>query len=322
MPPPKDPEKLQVWKEKQSAAAKIRIARESAERIALNQNPFPHLIKAAQVRWSDPTARERQSIIQKISQSTPENIKYRRETLKRRWDDTVERERLLKQQKDAITPELCMARKETANRLWKDPEWVEQVIISRKETYADPEYKKKISVTLKKRFEDPELLERMRQITTKRYEDPIEMMRLVERLLGGFWMGNVRYYNMIYCELWKEVNPRVHAFFDYKCCGCGAPENGHSHIGHHVFYVKGACCWHSEDGIYYTNLNASDHKEDDYCIGENPNYFVILCQSCHGKTNGKFANRKKWADFYRKMINEQYNGKCYFTKEEMKIFIG
>lgn len=139
----------------------------------------------------------------------------------------------------------------------------------------------------------------------------------------GFWYGHHLLKNPAriqkYCVKWKEVNPRVHAFFGYRCCECGILENGKSHIGHHVFYVKEACCWFSSDGLYYTNLNAPDHKENDYFIGEDPNYFVILCSKCHGKTNGNFANRKKWADHFKKMIDEQYNGKCYFTEEEMGI---
>jgi hypothetical protein len=137
--------------------------------------------------------------------------------------------------------------------------------------------------------------------------------------LDYIWYGIVEKMNVshIYCELWKDVNPRVHAFFDHKCVMCGTPENGRSHSGHHVFYVKEACCWQSDDGIYYTNLNASDHIQPDYCIGENPNYFVILCPSCHCKTNGKFENRKKWADYFKKMIDDYYGGKSYFTKEEM-----
>jgi hypothetical protein len=153
---------------------------------------------------------------------------------------------------------------------------------------------------------------------TGKKHDADTLQKMVEGLIGGFWYGNVRYTEPQYCVLWKDVNPRVHSFFNYKCVECGEPENGRSHIGHHVFYVKKACCWYNENGIYYTNLNAKDHKENDYCIGSNPNYFVILCSKCHGKTNGNFANRKKWADHFKELIDTQYNGKCYFTKEEMK----
>jgi hypothetical protein len=322
MSPPKDPEKLKLWKERQSAAAKTRIAREVAERVAVGEVPFPHLLKGAKKHWGDPGSRERHSEIQKISQNTPENKALRKKLLKERWDDPVERAKLVESRKDIHNPISNNKKGVGIKKAWEDPLYRQKNIESRKKTFSDPGWKIWKSQILKKRYEDPELLERMRGITTKRYEDPMEVMKLTERLLGGFWYGNVRYYSIIYCELWKDVNPRVHAFFDYKCCGCGVPENGHSHIGHHVFYVKEACCWHSDDGIYYTNLNALDHKENDYCIGENPNYFVILCQSCHGKTNGKFANRKKWADFYRIMIDEQYGGKCYYTKEEIKKITG
>lgn len=147
------------------------------------------------------------------------------------------------------------------------------------------------------------------------------IIKMVETKLGGFWMGNVRYQKTpVYCELWKDVNPRVHAFFEGKCCLCGVNENGKSHIGHHVFYVKETCCWHDENGEYYTNLNARDHKENDYFIGGNPNYFVILCRSCHAKTNGNFKNRKRWADYFKGLIENTYSGKCYFTPEEMRAF--
>lgn len=144
--------------------------------------------------------------------------------------------------------------------------------------------------------------------------------KMCESNIGGFWYGNVKYYSYIVeCELWKDVNPRVHAWFDYKCVLCEQPENGKSHIGHHVFYDTRACCLISKDGKYYTNLNARGHPEKDYYIGENPNYFVILCPECHGKTGGKFANRKKYADELREMIDTYYGGKCYYTKEEMDL---
>jgi hypothetical protein len=134
----------------------------------------------------------------------------------------------------------------------------------------------------------------------------------------GFWYGHRFLKNPPriprYCELWKDVNPRVHAFFNYKCVECGAPEITHSHIGHHVFYVKETCCWFDDEGMYYTNLRAPDHKDEDYYIGENPNYFVILCSKCHGKTNGNFKNRKRWAEHFKEIIDTQYGGKCYLPK--------
>jgi hypothetical protein len=151
-------------------------------------------------------------------------------------------------------------------------------------------------------------------------EDPEWLLKNIEsHLEGGVWFGNVRYNTTpIYCELWVDVNPRVHIFFHNTCCLCGKHLDEVKYlIGHHCFYVKEACCWYDESGIYYTNLNAKNHPTKDYCIGENPNYFVILCPHCHGRTNGNFANRKYWADYFRNLIDTKYGGKCYLTKEEM-----
>lgn len=181
---------------------------------------------------------------------------------------------------------------------------------------------KNVSERQRDRIIPEEQREKISRSLEGRTKSEEHISKVVESNSGeGFWYGHHFLKNPPrsprYCELWKDVNPRVHAFFDYKCVECGASEIVHSHIGHHVFYVKEACCWYNEDGLYFTNLMAPDHKDDDYFIGENPNYFVILCSKCHGKTNGNFENRKKWADHFKKIIDEQYNGKCYFTKEEM-----
>ena len=196
-----------------------------------------------------------------------------------------------------------------------------------KKIYEDPERKKRHSHGQIKRFSRAE--ERLKQSKghALRWEDPKFVESVIQGIhKQGFWYGhpsiNTDYIKPQYCELWEDVNPRVHAFFNYECCLCGKKENARSHIGHHVFYVKEACCWHNESGIYYTNLNAKDHKEKDYYIGENPNYFVILCPTCHGKTNGKFENRKKWADYFKDIIDNKYDGKCYLTKEEYKKYMG
>jgi hypothetical protein len=69
--------------------------------------------------------------------------------------------------------------------------------------------------------------------------------------------------------------------------------------------------------VYSTNLNARDHSEKDYLIGDNPNYFVTLCPYCHGVTGGNFENRKKWTDYFRDLLDTYYGGKCYLTEKEM-----
>lgn len=145
-------------------------------------------------------------------------------------------------------------------------------------------------------------------------------MKNVESKLGGFWYGNVIYGYPKYCELFKDVKPRVRALQGDACCECGALPKTKQHPVHHVFYEKRACCDYNEDGIYYSNLNAKDHQRKDYCIGENPNYFVILCKKCHGKTNGSFENRVKWANHFKEFVDTKYNGKSYLSKEEYAAY--
>jgi hypothetical protein len=43
--------------------------------------------------------------------------------------------------------------------------------------------------------------------------------------------------------------------------------------------------------------------------------FVPVCPNvCHSKTN---HNRGYWEERFTNLIEQKYNGKCYFTEEEM-----
>jgi hypothetical protein len=205
---------------------------------------------------------------------------------------------------------------EKNQKLAQDPEWRRKNKEGARKRSQNPEWKRKNKEANQRKVKNPEYILKLKTASHRNCsQDPVWLLKIIETHRGGLWYGVVTYPDLPrYCELWEDVNPRVHAFFNYECCLCHAPENGRSHSGHHVFYVKNACCWQSEDGLYYTNLNAKDHPENDYYIGENPNYFVILCASCHAKVNGKFENRKKWADYFRKLIDEKYGGVCYTPK--------
>jgi hypothetical protein len=229
-------------------------------------------------------------------------------TLKKFWEDTDENAGYLAARKKAISDGLRKYHKSVS-------------------ATARLKRNSAISVTMKKVAElRPDLILKRKTGFELYWEnirdDPVLYTQKMESLGKQIWGSGtvIDAENNLgrYCEKWKDVNPRVHAFFDRKCVECGVPENGRSHIGHHVFYVKEACCLFNDDGIYYTNLNCKEHPEHNYFIGENPNYFVILCPTCHGRTNGNFENRKKWADHFKELIDTKYNGKCYFTKEEMQ----
>lgn len=119
--------------------------------------------------------------------------------------------------------------------------------------------------------------------------------KMSETRLGGYWYGNVRHHEDPYCEKWTaDLRERVRAYFGYKCFECGIEQNGRKLNVHHVHYDKKTCC------------NGS------------PQDLVPLCPECHTKTN---FNRDYWEDHFTEMLYEDNpDGKCFFTKEEMKLF--
>jgi len=106
------------------------------------------------------------------------------------------------------------------------------------------------------------------------------------------WKGGISYEP--YCpKFTKEFKDRVRAFFGYKCQICGHVWKVGEHLlaVHHVNYLKAACC--------------SDIVP----------LFVPLChQPCHTKTN---HNREIWKEYFTDIINNEFDGKCYYSFEEM-----
>lgn len=108
------------------------------------------------------------------------------------------------------------------------------------------------------------------------------------------WRGGISFEP--YCPKFNnEFKERVRAFFGHRCVECGNPQYGtrfkNLHV-HHVNYNKETCCDQSVP------------------------LFVSLCSSCHSKTHN---NRLFWEYWFTEMINHIYDGKCYFTKDEMVI---
>jgi hypothetical protein len=143
---------------------------------------------------------------------------------------------------------------------------------------------------------------------------------LISKSGQGFWYGHpsisIGSSRPIYCEMFGEVKPRVRAFFNHACAKCGKVEGDKSYHVHHVFYEKKTCCWLDENEEYWTSLGIKSQKHE-YYIGKNPNYFALLCDSCHGTTNGGYENRKKNANELKKLIDEKFGGKSYYSEEEM-----
>ena len=107
------------------------------------------------------------------------------------------------------------------------------------------------------------------------------------------WRGGTSFGQ--YCEKFNnEFKERVHAFFGYHCVICGQvwhPGDEKLHV-HHVNYNKTACC------------------------DESKRMFVPLCRACHNLTSAP-NKRGYWRDVFTKLIEQNYGGKSYFTKEEM-----
>lgn len=206
-------------------------------------------------------------------------------------------------------------------------------LIKIKESLNTDEWREKNLLAMRKMAKDPIVRENHKKAMQQMVETYEWQLQNKERVLilstgQGIWYGNPIINSepkrQIYCELWEDVKPRIFAFnIDMHngvltCEVCENPiANGkHKFIHHHVFYEKQVCCWNN-DGIYTTNLNIKTMPKDSYIIGEDPNYFAITCIKCHGTTNGGFENRKKWANFFKNKIDTKYNGKSYYTKEEM-----
>jgi hypothetical protein len=108
------------------------------------------------------------------------------------------------------------------------------------------------------------------------------------------WKGGVSF--LPYCQKFNdEFKERVRAFFNYHCIECGTPQNGRKLNVHHANFNKMTCCDSTQP------------------------LFTPLCGSCHSATN---SNREYWEQHFTEMIEGYYQGKCFFTKDEMMNYIG
>lgn len=100
-----------------------------------------------------------------------------------------------------------------------------------------------------------------------------------------------------YCEKFNaEFKRRVRAYMGNECiiCGITKEQNNNRNIGvHHVFSNKQACC-------------------DD-----TPPMFALLCMSCHFRE----THYHEYTDIIIKKIQDQFGGKCFYTKEEYKELV-
>ncbi len=104
------------------------------------------------------------------------------------------------------------------------------------------------------------------------------------------WRGGLSFEP--YCPKFnQDLKQRVRAFFSNQCLICGKNESEckTKHSVHHVSYDKMICC------------------------NDRPVQFASLCRACHNKTN---SDRARWESMLHRIIDEIYDGRSYFTKEE------
>lgn len=108
------------------------------------------------------------------------------------------------------------------------------------------------------------------------------------------WKGGISFEP--YCPKFNRAfKERVRAYFNFTCQECGTPENGVKHTPHHINYDKMVCC--------------NTVKP----------LFILLCNPCNSKAN---FNREWWEEYFTNIVEQYFQGKCYFTPEEFKQFKG
>ena len=167
-----------------------------------------------------------------------------------------------------------------------------------------------------------ETRKKISEATTGKYVSPETRKRLSESHIGlqageknPNWIGGATEY----CHKFKNgtFRNRVRAFWGNVCQICGEPTRENESLDvHHVYYNKKACCDISPDGKYYTDLGLKGHAKDFEIVGD-PNKFIPLHHECHSITTAK-AKREYYARWFEKLINDNYEGRSFFTEDEYK----
>jgi hypothetical protein len=179
--------------------------------------------------------------------------------------------------------------------MWKDPTYRENKIRSLTEQILSEDRKKKIGEAQKKCWEDKEYRIPMTIKRKQAWENNFERrLRKSEQMSGDknyFWKGG-KSFEQYPIEFNEEFKERVREYFGRICidCGMGEEENGAKLSVHHIEEDKTICC---------------DGSELSY---------VPLCKSCHRAFHTTSDAYKK--DKYINKIINNFNGKCYYTKEE------
>lgn len=237
------------------------------------------------------------------------------------------------------------AAKKSSPRLAQDPEWrrkqkegsqrrsqkseykynhKEGCQNKNKEFYKTTKWKSNIKKGALKRAQDPEWRRKIKEHLQNLAQDLECRVRRRETKLGGFWYGNVRYDDPIYCELWcPELWHRIDEAQNYQSILSGKTkfENGGRALSrHHVYYQPKACCeWDEDTGGYYATINTGTRGRPNWYkhyINGNPNKFVLLTRREHNIIR---KEKLRWIKIFEELIETKLGGICYIPKEQTVI---
>lgn len=117
------------------------------------------------------------------------------------------------------------------------------------------------------------------------------------RVYPFIWYGSVTYREKGYCDLWNEnLRERCRSYFGYQDPISGTPQNGIRLHVHHVLWNKKTCCDNSK------------------------RYLLPLDNADHARVRGnKEKSRKDWMNELSTMIEDYYQGKCFWSTNEWEI---
>jgi hypothetical protein len=230
--------------------------------------------------------------------------------------------------RDPIKREIYIKnRRKFLQKLSQDPEWRKNVAEANRKKAQDPEWREKVKEANRKKAQDPEWKRKQKEGALKSSQNPqcrknhkegiikrSQNTKWRESLQGknnGNWNGGSSFGP--YCPLWnKSLKQRIDIFWGGCSTLSGTPPNGEKLMRHHVYYEKKACCIHNDDGTYSIEIDSQV-----YPIYGQPDKFVLLTRSEHGRINGSF-NKVWYMRYFENLINNHFGGKSYLTQDELE----
>jgi hypothetical protein len=230
------------------------------------------------------------------------------------------------------TPEWRSSNKKAIEKIMTAPNYEEKCKERGKVLSSNIVWKENHDKAMKTRANDPEWKLWRIEENKKMAGDPYFVERRLIVFTGeGYWYGNkiLRRDREYYCELWNDdLKGRIDAAYDYKSILSGNTKFDNGNISlthHHLYWEKKACCVWDEDAQGYYAWIINNGKKVKYYIKGDPNKFVLLTISEHGKMYGnkrEGTDKIYWIKYLEDLVEqrEKEGKKCYLSPEEYEIY--